>query len=288
MGDWGVGLYQDDTAADLRNTIGLLAKLPVNGERLIEILIEHHGEPVSLDDDGGPTFWLVVADQFERRGIACPSAIKRALAAIDTNADLRDLERRGADPSDLKKRSKMLTVLGQRLRSPRPTRPRPKATRPPAFGVEVGEGFAFPTMNGRGFNPWARNSQQAGFVPNGWGAMLIIARGRVFDWLPWCATSSLTVDPAREPTLDDVLTAKLFAHAGLNSDHRATLCVPRRSHLRKMEMRSIGRLELDARAAARVITREHSPEYAVFCGWSFHVTGWNPKYGSGVAVHELL
>ena len=288
MGDWGTGLYQDDTAADLKNTIGLLAKLPASGDRILEILLEQHREPVALDDDGGPTFWLVVADQFERRGIACARAFSEALTAIDGGADLRDLEARGATARDLKQRSKMLTALAQRLRAPRAARPRPKATKPPAFCVEAGEVFSFPTMRGKGFNPWHRDWEEAGFKPDGWGAMLVVACGRVFDWLPWCAVSSLTIDPTREPTLEDAAKARLVPYSRLDPDHPAALGVPRETHLRKMGMRSLGKLDLDPKKASRVIVEDHTPEYAVACDWSFTVQLWDGTFEGGIAVASLL
>lgn len=285
MGSWGSGLYQDDAAADVRDTISTLAKLPVSGDRLLEILLKNWHEGVELDDDGGPTFWLAAADQFERRGIACPRAFERALTAIDTGADLRDQESRGAHARDLKQRAKMLSVLAQRLRSPRPVRPRPTAKKPPPFVVEVGELYSFPTMNGEGFNPWFRDWEQARFKPDGWGALLVVARGRVFDWMPWCAISSLSVPALRKPTLDDALRARLYS-----ATQGATLCVPRRSHLRKMDMQLLGRVELDAKKAASVISDEHTPETAVTCGWSFvpQARAWVDTYKGGVAVSTLL
>jgi len=62
MGSWGIGLYQDDSAADVRDMISLLAKLPVSGDRLLEIILDNYQDNVGLNEDGGPTFWLVVAD----------------------------------------------------------------------------------------------------------------------------------------------------------------------------------------------------------------------------------
>jgi len=103
MGSWGLGLYQDDSAADLRSMIATLANLPATGDRILEIILDTWKEAVGLDADGGPTFWLVIADQFERRGIACSKVYEQALSAIDTGADLRDLEARGAEQRDLKK-----------------------------------------------------------------------------------------------------------------------------------------------------------------------------------------
>jgi hypothetical protein len=280
-----MGLYQDDSAADLKSSIALLAALPASGERLLEILLESHREGVSFDDDGGPTFWLVVADQFERRGIACPKAFEQALAAIETGADLRDLEARGAGPGDLRKRAKILTELAERLRSPRPPRPRPKGTKPPPFVVEVGEVYRFPTSRGQSINPWYPSVKTPEFKPDGWGALLVVSRGRVFDWFPWCAAGSVTVAPERPPSLDDVLQAHL-----ISNQEGATYCVPRRTHLKRMHMELLGRLSLDPARASAVISDEATPQFAVMAGWSFiaQARGWRGSSQDGVPVRELL
>jgi hypothetical protein len=70
MGTWGVGLYAGDFAMDLRSTISAVARLPVDSDNLIEILCE--SEPTAAsnpDDEDHTTFWLVIADQFAKRGI---------------------------------------------------------------------------------------------------------------------------------------------------------------------------------------------------------------------------
>lgn len=285
MGSWGVGLYQDDAAADLRSTIALLAKLPESGERILEIILESHPESVSLESDGGPTFWLVIADQFERRGIVGTKAFEQALAAIETGADLRDLEARGADPSDLKKRAKVLSSLAERIRTPRAPRPRPKPSRPPPLVVEVGEVYRFPTMDDKAFNPWLPNWERGGFKPDGWGALLVVAQGRVFDWFPWCAASSLTVDPTRPPSLKDALQARFIA-----KEQRGGYFLPRRAHAKKMALELLGRVDLDPAKAATAMPRDDSPRYAVLYGWSFvpEARSWRGPEGDGVLVSDLL
>ena len=68
MGLWGTGLYSSDFAMDLRSTVGAVARLPFDGDRLVEILSET--EPTAAgnpDDEQHTTFWLVVADQFAKR-----------------------------------------------------------------------------------------------------------------------------------------------------------------------------------------------------------------------------
>ena len=284
MGAWGPGLYEDDVAMDLKDSIALLARMPVSGDRILEILLETHTEGVKLTDDGGPTFWLVVADQFERRGIVSRVAFKKALTAITSGADLRDQKEHDMDPTDLRKRSKILTELAARLRSPRPPRPRPTTKTPPPFVVEVGEVYAFPTMQRKSFDPTSSSWEKAGFVPDGWGAMIVVARGRVFDWLPWCAIASVTVDPTRVATVEDVAGARLLNKEG------ASLCVPRKPHLKKMGVQLIGHLPIDPKQAAALIRTARremhdTPEMAVTAGWSFS-SGARASRHDGSATSE--
>jgi|SRR5204863_5105630 len=74
---------------DLRATVGAVAKLPFDADRLVEIICET--EPAvaaNPDDEDYATFWLVVADQFARRGIVSTRARERALEIIDKGLDI--------------------------------------------------------------------------------------------------------------------------------------------------------------------------------------------------------
>jgi hypothetical protein len=285
MGSWGPGLYQDDEAMDLKSTITLLSKLPGGGDRILEILLSKRDDGAELNADGGPTFWLVVADQFERKGIESRLVFSKAREAIESGADLRDLQGRGMSHSDLKKRSKVLEQLSARFRSPRPPRRRPTPKNPPPMIVEIGQAFSFPTMKNKAMNPWSRNRAQTGFEPDGWGAMLILGTGRAYDWHPWCAYQSLSVPHDREPTLDDVRNSRL-----LNVE-TAQLAVPRRSHLARIEATLLGQLDLNSRSVAdRVpfLPQGYGPEFAVYCGWSFNGFGLSVPVERGIPVSELL
>ncbi len=286
MGSWGIGLYQDDSAADVRDMISLLAKLPVSGDRLLEIILDNYQDNVGLNEDGGPTFWLVVADQFERRGIPCRRAFEQALKAIDTGADLRDLEARDAGEKDLKKRAKLLETLAPRFREPRPARPRPSGKRLPPMVVAAGEVYRFPTMQDKAFNPYLSSWERFGFKPDGWGAMLIFACGRAFDWFPWFAGSGLTVDATRPPSLDDAIQSRFIA-----AEQRGSYMVPRKRHLERMPMELIGRLDLDPRKVAKVMPRrDFPPERAAVVGWTFvpEARSWRGPPGDGPLVSDLL
>ena len=121
MGAWGAALYDDDSVSDLKNTLALLSKVPANGEQLLAHLKQLHGD---IDPSNGDAayFWLVTADQFEKRGIACAEASANALQIIASGLDLARQKDHGADDKFLEKRSKVLAELAARLVSPRPLR----------------------------------------------------------------------------------------------------------------------------------------------------------------------
>ena len=100
MGVWGLGLYSGDFAMDLRGAIKAVARLPFDGERLVEILSET--APAVADnpsDEDHTTFWLVVADQFAKRGIISDRARTEALQIIDADSDLAMRAALGMKPS---------------------------------------------------------------------------------------------------------------------------------------------------------------------------------------------
>jgi hypothetical protein len=287
MGAWGPGLYQDDEALDLKNTIALLAKMPGSGDRVLEILLQNQSEPPEFDRDGGPAFWLVVADQFERRGIACDIAQRRALAAIDEGEDLRDLKARDMGEKDLRKRAKLLQDLKARLLSPRPVRERPQRASKPSMVVEPGDVFTYPTMGGVPMNPWSGRDpikpHGGAFVPDGWGALIVLATGRAYDWFPWCTYSGVSPWQNERWTLEDVRRSRLtmpFVYRG----------VPRSRHLKRIGALHIGRLALAVAAVdgLPIDKAAQSPEYVVYAGWS--PTGYcnRTPEGEGVKVTDFL
>ena len=104
MGVWGSGLYSGDFAADLRDAIRAVARLPFEGDKLVDILSGI--EPTAAnnpDDDDHTTFWLVLADQFAKRGIACETVRDKALKIIDRGTDLAVLTKLGMEPALLRK-----------------------------------------------------------------------------------------------------------------------------------------------------------------------------------------
>lgn len=270
MGTWGAGLYEDDEAADLKANISLIAKIPANGDRLLEILLEQRGNTPQLTDDGGPTFWLVLGDQFERRGIYSKAVSDTALNAIESGFDLKDLENRGLDAKVLEKREKILHELRARLKSPRQERKLSKNPRLPDPVLQVGEVYAFPTENGFACSPW-RLPSKGEFTPDGWGAMIVLECDRAFQWLPWCALASLTIDPTQKPTIDDAIQENLIFHL---QTHGAARCVPKRADAKTMRLELLGRVTLDPDKVKPHLSK-WSVNSAIECGWSIAYAGYS-------------
>jgi hypothetical protein len=288
MGTWGVGLYQDDEAEDLRDTIAVLAKLPVDGTRLLDLLVTEDRE-ANPDEDPRPAFWLVVADQFERRGIRCTAAQERALEVIDRGDDLRDLEARELSAAGLRQRAKALEALKARLLSPRPERPRPRASRPPPICVAAGDVIVHPSMEGESMNPHSGREDirpfGGPFIPDGWGAIVILETGRAYDWFPWCSYQSLALWTESPPDLDEVRAGRLTSLS-------ARRAVPNPRQLRRVGARIIGRLALSRSRVSAIpvlhVDKPVSPEQVVRWGWS--VDGWTkaaPAFGA-IRVADLL
>src|SRR6476619_5915355 len=125
MGSWGTGLYSCAFALDLRSAIGALTRLPFDSERLVEIVCEFEPGPAqNPSDEDYTTFWLVLADQFARRGIDSARARERALQIIDDGADLATQQKRGQAAADLARRRRILEELRARIVQPPPSKSR--------------------------------------------------------------------------------------------------------------------------------------------------------------------
>jgi hypothetical protein len=78
MGAWGIGLYASDFALDLRATVGAVVRLPLDEEKLVAaICAAEETTAENPADEDHTVFWLVLADQFEKR--LCPPYSAAAL-----------------------------------------------------------------------------------------------------------------------------------------------------------------------------------------------------------------
>src|SRR4029453_15503465 len=154
MGAWGTGLYSGDFAMDLRSTIGAVTRLPFAAERLIEVLCDTEpGAARKADDPDHTVFWLVLADQFWKRGIDSPRVRDAALAIIDEGRHRARMTGLGMREPDLRRRDRMLTELRSRLVSVPPSKAPTALKKAQAYLFEIGAGYAFPTLGWRQHQP---------------------------------------------------------------------------------------------------------------------------------------
>ncbi len=246
MGVWGTGLYSGDFAMDLRGTISAVARLPFDGEKLVDILCET--EPAAANnpnDEDHSIFWLIVADQFAKRAIVCDRARDKALAIIESGADIALQEKLGMDPPGLRKRRKMLEEVRARIAAP-PLSGRPRAVlkKPQALLMDVGDVLVYPTFGGRCRNPYftSRELDRMGtmapsWTQNAWSAMVIVDCGRAFDFLSWYRPLTITMATVQKPTLVELRGEVLWRLA------RAGTCSA--IHFKRMEFEKIGVLPVD-------------------------------------------
>lgn len=196
MGAWGTGLYADDLALDLRSTIGALCRLPKSGDELVDLLAELN--PGLADDpDEGAVFWLVTADQLQRKGIDS-RARQQALAVIADGTDLARLERLEMAPKDLAARAKVLDKLAATLAAPPTPRARRTLAKPQPHVVAPGEVYVFAVdKQGNPPNPYLSDARRLGFAPVGWSSCQVVGVGHALEYLAWChvvASSSIVTD----------------------------------------------------------------------------------------------
>ena len=81
MGAWGIGLYSGDFAMDLKTAISAVCRLPLDEEALVDAICGSQSSAAADPANEDHTiFWLVVADQFEKRVIFSKRVQQTALA----------------------------------------------------------------------------------------------------------------------------------------------------------------------------------------------------------------
>src|SRR5437762_2228551 len=175
-------------AAHMRSTIKSVLRLPLDEDRIVEIVRDCEGRAANdPNDEDHTTFWLVLADQFEKRGVAHTPAREKAIAIIDRGDDLDMMEKRGMKQAELRKRGAMLTEVRARLAAaPRASTPRATIKAPEPYVLEVGVLYECP-VRGDNINPRGgkKNFDGSPWIPDGWRQFIILNRGRAFDYLAW-------------------------------------------------------------------------------------------------------
>ena len=116
MGVWGTGIFQDDTASDIREDFKAYLGDGLSGpDATARILAEYQSSLADPHEAG--VVWLALAASQWKLGRLEPDTLAQALNVIDSGSDLK---RWNADAKDHAKRKAVLERLRGEITSPQP------------------------------------------------------------------------------------------------------------------------------------------------------------------------
>ena len=234
MGAWGPGLYDNDFALDLKATIKGLLRAPLTEDEVLAELKASCGD--GLEGLEAHEYWLVLADQLERRGIPRRDVFERAITVIEAGHDIAMLEQLEADPKAFRNRRRETADLLVRLREPRPAKPRNVLKKPQPFVLEPGQALIWPTDRGNSINPYVAEEARwklGGFNHDGWGFGVVTDAGHQFHVLAFYAVQVMKWRREQRPSLD------LAVHCPRSPHQYGTI---RNLHLKRAQVERIGSL----------------------------------------------
>jgi hypothetical protein len=123
-------------------------------------------------------------------------------------------------------------------------KPRTTLKRPQPFLMEVGDCMVYPTSGKDCINSYYPSKEK---IPNwkhdGWGAMVVVDRGRAFDFLAWYTPVTISAPTPEKPALAMLrsITPWVLKNPGT--------CSP--VHFKRLELERIGSVPLDPIKLAR-------------------------------------
>jgi len=136
MGAWGSGLYQNDTALDVKDEFEKLFNDGKSVQEITDGLTEEYESIMDCADEA-PLFWLALADTQWTFGVLLPDVKENALRWIN------ELKSQTADTLDGTKQKKSLENLQAKLLSPLPSVKKPKKKRIYKCEWKIGDVFAY-------------------------------------------------------------------------------------------------------------------------------------------------
>jgi len=110
--------------------------------------------------------------------------------------------------------------------------------------MNIGDVFAYPTFGGRCINPYCalrELDREGAMAPvwkqDGWSALVIVDRGRAFDFLSWYLPLTISMATVQKPTLEELRGEVLWRLV------QAGTCSP--VHFKRMEFEKIGVFAID-------------------------------------------
>lgn len=234
MGAWHGGLYDSDFALDLRATIKAVLHAPLDENDLLAEINAAIGD--CTDGIDSLDYWLVLADQLERCGMPRRDIFERAIAIVETGEDTAMLDDLGSDPRAIARRRRETAKLVERLRSPRPEKPRRVLAKPQPLLLEPGEAIAWPTDRGNSINPFVPEEslwKLGGFTQDGWGFGIVTDAGHQFRVLAYYAVQVLKWRRVERPSPD------LAIHCPRGFHHYGTMA---EVHLKRARVERLGRV----------------------------------------------
>jgi hypothetical protein len=261
MGAWGPGLYQSDTASDLKAKLARFVRLPIPVSELVERIVAGEAAASDSEDEDSTTFWLVLADQLHRYAIEHQATFARALTFIESGDDDRMMAALDMNPRDREKRRKELDGLKARLAVPHPKPVNRKLLKAPEpFTLAEGEIWAFPVEDGNPPNTYfPADWIDQNFKPNGWAAFAVSANRHLLGWFAASFVIRLQVDGPERPDLRTCLASRIsgtrygYVPERLPPSHVAGWVEISKPVLKKMRAERIGATSFDQDAVARLI-----------------------------------
>lgn len=143
MGAWGVALFSDDLASDVRDGFRDLIGDGLSVSAAVAKLLEEYASELDEDDEI-PVFWLALAAAQWKLGRLEERTKREAFQVIESGSDLE----RWDDPKDRTKRQAVLEKLRLQLVSPPPPAKRVPRTVRSASDWAVGEVVALQLASG--------------------------------------------------------------------------------------------------------------------------------------------
>lgn len=140
MSTWGTGIYENDTAEDVRTAYSKLQNSGRSSEEMQTELLEMFFDVIA-DSDDAPLFWMALADQQWNSGTLTEMVKQNALDAIRLGVDLNQWYE--ASPELGNQRKSILHQLQQQLLMPSPKKQSHHSKKAYTCSWKVGDVFAF-------------------------------------------------------------------------------------------------------------------------------------------------
>jgi hypothetical protein len=145
MGTWGIGLYSDDTACDVRDDYKDILGDGISEPEATKRIVEQWKNELS-DPDVGPVFWLTLADTQWNLGRLQERIKQEAILVIENDTDL---VRWFSDQKLVNKRKLILERLKQKLETAQPPEKKVRKRYVDSTDWDLGDIYSFRLKSGK-------------------------------------------------------------------------------------------------------------------------------------------